>query len=133
MADCFETGDLLGSEGALRAAAELIEEIDHPSVAWRLPVMEAMRALWNGSLGLAPDKCDQAAALGARSGDPNARSTTLFQRQRILRLLGRVEELKADMVEMERLFQGTPIMERYMRVFNAGHLFEVGEGDAALR
>ncbi len=131
--DCFELGDRLGADAAVRAATALIEDIDHPSVAWRLPAIEAMRALWDGALEAALEACNRAAALGDVSGDPNARSTTLYQRQRILRMLGRVDELKSNTADMERLFHGTPIMEQYVRVYVAGYLLDVEDREIALR
>ena len=131
--DCFELGDRLGADAAARAAADLVRRIDHPTVRWRLHAMDAMRALWDGALEEALRCCNQAAGIGEACGDRNARSATSHQRVRILRALGRVDELLEAAAQARNLYAGTPTMERYQQVAMAGVMLEVRGAQSALR
>lgn len=130
--DCFELADRLAADHHVRAAMTLIEQFDHASVRWRVPALEAMRAAWDGALEAALDTNARAAALGEASGDPNARGATVWQRQRILRLLGRRAEMAAGIDATRNLFHGTPTMRDYLQVIVSAQLLHVGERDAAL-
>jgi tetratricopeptide (TPR) repeat protein len=131
--DCFEMADRLGADAHVRTAKSLIRESDHPGVTWRLHAMEAMRLLWDGALEAALESCRHAAEIGVPSGDPNARTATVCQSQRILRMLGRHEEMVAGIEEMRTLFFGTPAMRQYLMAFLAAQFLEVGERESALQ
>jgi hypothetical protein len=130
--DYFELGDRRGADARVRAATALVEAIDHPSVAWRVPAMEAMRSLWDGALEAALQVCERAAESGIASGNENARTTTILQRQRILRMLGRHAELAAGIAGMRTIYSEAPALEPCRRVMVATQLLEVGEREAAL-
>lgn len=130
--DCFELGDRLAADRHVRATASIIEQIDHNSMRWQLSAQEAMRAAWDGALEPALEACDRAAALGARVNDPNAKTATRYQRQRILRMLGRRDEMIAGIAELRQLYLGTPVMSDYRQVTVASQLLQVGDQDAAL-
>jgi predicted ATPase len=130
--DCFELADRLAADHHVRAATSLIEQFDHASVRWRVPAMEAMRAAWDGAIEAALEANARAAALGAESGDPNARSAAVWQRQRILRLLGRRAQMAAGVGAMRDIFHSTPTMRDYLQVVISAQLLQVGQRDAAL-
>lgn len=130
--DCFELGDRLAADHHVRAATSLIEQFDHASVRWHVPAMEAMRAAWDGAIEAALEANARATTLGEESGDPNARSAVVWQRQRILRLLGRRTQMAGGIEGMRDMFHSTPTMRDYLQVVISAQLLHVGERDAAL-
>lgn len=133
--DCFELGDLPSAFGHLREVRNLALTDAPPKERWRALALDVLERLWRGELQGTRELIERARQLGATSGDPNARLSSLFQLARYLELSGETDGAEAVARDLGRLFSHSATGEAMAAVLRARFLLQVGrvaEGVAAV-
>jgi hypothetical protein len=131
--DRIELADVAGADGELAHLDALAHDIGHPRYQWRPLLARAMRAIMAGRFDDADKLRADAAAIAARTDDPNAPLVHAMQAYGLGLERGNVDELRAAGERLTPLVRGLPGESCWWPVMSAlacvraGLLDEAGE------
>lgn len=128
----YQLGDLATARAAIEACVQAAALLDQPHFGWRVQALLAMQALAEGAFGAAEMHMDEARRMGERAGDPNASRTLANQRLTLLRLRGRMPEMRKAIEELEASIPVVPETRVMVDAYVGGQLVWIGDREGAL-